>query len=104
MVVFNREAFINRNDHLVGGREVRMRDRLCLNCNPVHKVYWSLIDFTALIYLFADTAIESPLATTALSVTNQLIVHTHFKYVYIQLYILDFTERVINSAVASIHT
>lgn len=57
MVVFNREAFINRNDHLVGGREVRMRDRLCLNCNPVHKVYWSLIDFTALIYLFADTAI-----------------------------------------------
>lgn len=28
MVVFNREAFINRNDHLVGGREVRMRDRL----------------------------------------------------------------------------
>lgn len=93
MVVFNREAFINRNDHLVGGREVRMRDRLCLNCNPVHKVYWSLIDFTALIYLFAGTAIESPLVTTALSVTNQLIVHTHFKYVYIQLYILDFTEK-----------
>lgn len=57
MVEFNREVFINWNDYLVGGREVRMRDRLCLNCNLVYKVYWLLIDFIVLIYLFVDMVI-----------------------------------------------
>lgn len=70
MVVFNREVFINWNDYLVGGREVRMRDRLCLNCNLVYKVYWLLIDFIVLIYLFVDMVIESFFVMIVLSVIN----------------------------------
>lgn len=70
MVVFNREVFINWKDDLVGGREVRMRDRLCLNCNLVYKVYWLLIDFIVLIYLFVDMVIESFFVIIVLSVIN----------------------------------